>query len=142
MNNDAIPDTEGRNCCHAFFLRIKSLKYAYNGFCILIKEDSIRALLIHNVLLLMFSCPFLCMPMIHYMLIFLAMTLSLCFEAVNSSIELIADFVQPEYDEKIAQIKDTAAFVAFNGGIGNIIFIYALLIYSITKGYYWPYLTN
>lgn len=107
--------------------RIESLKYATIGALYLIKTE--KAIKVHclSTLLLSLSGYFMNISQIEWMFQFLTIGLIISVEALNTSIEKIADFVQPEFDKKIGTIKDVSAgAVLFAGLFGAIIvgFIY------------------
>lgn len=53
-------------------------------------------------------------------------------EMLNSAIEGMCDFVQPEYDEKIRYIKDIAAGAVLITSIGALVVVSLLLIDSLS----------
>ncbi|MFC2128209.1 diacylglycerol kinase family protein [Bacteroidota bacterium] len=107
--------------------RIKSIKYAFKGMWILISsESSIKAQVFIS----------LCMTILgfimeisstEWMFQILAIGLVLTTEAMNTAVEKVANFVQPEFDKRIGIIKDIAAgAVAFASLLAMAI---ALVIY-------------
>ena len=139
--SEAIPpDDSEMTCCEKIGERCGSMKYAFNGFVIVTRDHAIRALMIHNGVLLLLTFPFLHMPILHYFLFLYATTLALCFEGINTAIEYVANYIQPEFDPKIGEIKDLGAFIALFGMGGNILFVYAIIVYNIVMLNFWPYL--
>ncbi len=63
---------------------------------------------------------------VHFLLIFLATSLTLMAELFNSAIEGICDYIQPERDEKIRVIKDIAAAAV---GVSVITWLVVLIIW-------------
>ena len=55
---------------------------------------------------------------IEWCLIILCITMVLTAEGINTAIELICDYVNPDYDSKIGRIKDIAAGAVLIGSIG------------------------
>ncbi|MGY5353976.1 diacylglycerol kinase [Wenyingzhuangia sp. IMCC45467] len=107
--------------------RIESLKYAIVGAVYLIKtENAIKVHCISTILLSLLG--FITnITLTEWMFQFLAIGLVISVEALNTSIEKIADFIQPDFDKKIGTIKDVSAgAVLFAGLFGAIIigFIY------------------
>ncbi|MCL7763039.1 diacylglycerol kinase family protein [Polaribacter sp. Z014] len=97
--------------------RLRSFKFALRGMWLLITtEDSIKAQLfiagIATVLGFYFN-----ISSIEWMFQIIVIGLILVAEALNTAIEKVADFVHPDYHEKIGFIKDIAAgapsFAAF-----------------------------
>jgi len=97
--------------------RLRSFKFALRGMLLLIiTEDSIKAQLFIAILMTAFGFYFN-ISNIEWMFQFFAIGLVLVAEALNTATEKIADFVHPDYHEKIGFIKDIAAgassFAAF-----------------------------
>jgi diacylglycerol kinase (ATP) len=89
--------------------RLRSLKYAFKGFYILVTtEDSIKAqlffALIATILGLYFS-----ISVTEWCLQYIVIGLVLVAEAANTAIEELADFIHPEFHVKIGLVKDIAA---------------------------------
>jgi diacylglycerol kinase (ATP) len=97
--------------------RLRSLKFALRGMWLLITtEDSIKAQLFVAVIATILGFYF-DISNVEWMIQFLAIGLVLVAEAVNTAVEEVADFIHPDYHEKIGLIKDIAAgapsFAAF-----------------------------
>lgn len=60
-------------------------------------------------------------------LCFLAATIVLCAEIINTAIEDICNFVEPEYNEVIGKIKDTSGAFVLVAVLGSL--IVALLVF-------------
>lgn len=89
--------------------RLKSVKYAFIGFWILVtSEDSIKVQLGVGFIAVILGFYF-DISSVEWMMQTLAIGLVLVAEAANSAIEEIADFIHPEFHEKIGKIKDIAA---------------------------------
>ncbi len=89
--------------------RIRSLKFAFKGLWILVTtEDSIKAQLFFAVIATVLGFYFNISAM-EWAVQFLAIGLVLVAEGANSAIEEVADFIHPEFHEKIGLIKDIAA---------------------------------
>ena len=89
--------------------RIRSIKFAFKGLWILVTtEDSIKAQLFF-ALIAIFLGFYFDISATEWGIQFLATGLVLVAEACNSSIEEVADFIHPEFHEKIGLIKDIAA---------------------------------
>ncbi len=89
--------------------RIKSLKFALKGMWILITtEDSIKAQLIFAIIATIMGFYFE-ISTTEWALQFIIIGLVLVAEAANTAIEEVADFIHPDYHEKIGLIKDIAA---------------------------------
>lgn len=89
--------------------RLKSVKYAFIGFWILVtSEDSIKVQLGVGFIAVILGFYF-DISNVEWMMQTLAIGLVLVAEAANSAIEEVADFIHPEFHEKIGKIKDIAA---------------------------------
>lgn len=108
--------------------RLKSFKFAFNGIILLITRE-------HNAWIHCFAavCVIIAgfafdISTTEWIAVTFAIGTVLAAEAVNSSIEAIADFVSPGYNEAIKRTKDLAAgavlILAISAAIvGLIIFI-------------------
>jgi diacylglycerol kinase (ATP) len=97
--------------------RLRSFKFALKGMWLLMStEDSIKAQLFVAIIITAFGFYFN-ISNIEWMFQFFTIGLVLVAEALNTAVEKIADFIHPEYHEKIGFIKDIAAgassFAAF-----------------------------
>jgi len=97
--------------------RLRSFKFALKGMWLLMStEDSIKAQLFVATIITAFGFYFN-ISNIEWMFQFFTIGLVLVAEALNTAVEKIADFVHPDYHEKIGFIKDIAAgassFAAF-----------------------------
>ena len=118
----------------SFFIdRLKSLSYALKGLRYLIKtENSIKVQLFFSLLLT--ACGFLFhISTTEWIAQIMCIALVLTAESLNTAVEKIANFIHPEYHEKIGIIKDVAAgAVAFAAIfailIGCIIYIPKIIV--------------
>lgn len=93
-----------------FFIgRVKSIRFAFKGVWILVTtEHSIIAQFI--IAIVMTIIGFIVgLSTIEWVLQFLAIGLVMVAEAINTSIEKLTDYIQPQYDKKIGLIKDISA---------------------------------
>lgn len=89
--------------------RIRSLKFALRGMWILMTtEDSIKAQLFFALIASIMGFYF-DISSTEWCIQTLVIGLVLVAEAANSAIEEVADFIHPDYHEKIGLIKDIAA---------------------------------
>lgn len=97
--------------------RLKSLSFAFKGMLILIKtEASIKVQLFITVAVTIAGFYFeISKTEWIAQLVMIGMVLSI--EGINTAIEHIADFIHPEYHEKIGLIKDVAAGAVFLASI-------------------------
>jgi diacylglycerol kinase (ATP) len=108
--------------------RVKSIGYAFKGLWILVStENSIKAQI--SVGLIMTILGFVMeISAVEWAIQLLTIGLVLVAEALNTGIEKIANFVQPNFDKEIGVIKDiSAGAVAFAAllslAIGLIIYL-------------------
>lgn len=88
--------------------RLRSFKFALKGMWLLMStEDSIKAQLFVAIIITAFGFYFN-ISNIEWMFQFFTIGLVLVAEALNTAVEKIADFIHPEYHEKIGFIKDIA----------------------------------
>ncbi|MGG8497864.1 diacylglycerol kinase family protein [Tenacibaculum sp. TC6] len=97
--------------------RLRSVKFALKGMWLLLTtEDSIKVQSSIALLVTLMGFYF-SISITEWMIQFLVIGLVLVAEALNTAIEKVADFIHPDYHEKIGFIKDIAAgapaFAAF-----------------------------
>ena len=108
--------------------RLKSMRYAFVGAVKLITtEHSVMVQFSIGVAMILAGIYFE-ISATEWMFQTLAIGLVLCIEGLNTAVEKIADFIHPEYHEKIGFIKDIAAGAVFFAAmvaiaIGAIIYI-------------------
>lgn len=97
--------------------RIKSVGYAFKGAVLLItKESSIKIQLCIAILVTIAGFYFE-ISKTEWLIQILAIALVMGLEGMNTVAEEIANFVHPEYHEKIGYIKDVAAGAVFIAAI-------------------------
>jgi len=112
----------------SFFInRLRSVKYAFKGAVLLIKTEGSIQIQATIAVLVTVAGFFFDLSAYEWMAQFLAMGLVLVAESLNTGIEKVADFIHPEYNEKIGFIKDVSAGAAFFSAV--IALIIGLLIY-------------
>lgn len=89
--------------------RLRSIKFALKGmWLLLMTEDSIKVQFFVAVLAIVLGFYF-DISATEWMLQLLVIGLVLVAEAMNTAVEKVADFIHPDYHEKIGFIKDIAA---------------------------------
>lgn len=107
--------------------RINSFKYALNGLIILFREEhNARIHLIAAIIAVLISY-FLRISYGEWVAVILAIAFVFTTEIINSSIERIADFISPETNDSIKQIKDLSAAAVLISAITAIVI--ALIIF-------------
>ncbi|MFZ1713634.1 MAG: diacylglycerol kinase family protein [Nitrosomonas sp.] len=98
--------------------RCKSFGYAFSGIRILIGSQHnawIHALM--SVIVIMAGFLFQ-VTAVEWMLLVFAITIVFIAEALNTAIELLCDFISPDYQELIKKTKDVAAGAVLIAAIG------------------------
>lgn len=95
---------------NSFFLgRLKSIGYAVKGAVKLITTEH-SVMVQSSIAVVLIIAGFLCnISRIEWMLQILCFGLVLGVEGLNTAVEKIADFIHPDFHEKIGFIKDIAA---------------------------------
>ena len=107
--------------------RLKSMRYAVNGAYKLINtEHSVIAQISVGILITIAGFYF-GITKTDWLFQTLAIGLVLSIEGLNTAVEKIADFIHPEYHERIGFIKDIAAGSVFFAALTAIII--AVIIY-------------
>lgn len=108
--------------------RIKSVGFAVKGAYKLVTTEH-SVMVQFSIMLIMIFAGFYCnISREEWMLQILAFGLVLGIEGLNTAVEKIADFIHPEFHDRIGFIKDIAAgavlFAAFSAiAIGAIIYV-------------------
>ena len=101
--------------------RLKSVGYAFKGTILLItKEASIKIQLVIAILMTIAGFYFEISPT-EWGIQILAIGLVMSVEGLNTAVEEIANFIHPEYHEKIGYVKDIAAGAVFIAAICAIV---------------------
>lgn len=89
--------------------RIKSIGFAVKGAYKLVSTEHSIMVQFSIMLLMIFAGFYFHISRIEWMLQVLAFGLVLGIEGVNTAVEKIADFIHPEFHDRIGFIKDIAA---------------------------------
>lgn len=89
--------------------RLHSFKYAFNGFFYLIKTENAIKVHIFNTLLLTILGIFSNLNTLEWILQYTAIGILISFEVINTCIEKLCDFIEPNSNNKIMIIKDMSA---------------------------------
>lgn len=97
--------------CKKFSLsdRLKSFKYAFNGFKILLKHEHNVRIHLFFVFFVCFLSFFFCISLLEWMIVLILIALVIGMEILNSCIERICDFISPTVDNRIKAIKDISS---------------------------------
>ena len=98
----------------AFFSgRLKSLKYAFNGALKLIATEHSIMVQFTLAILLIFAGFFFKINKTEWLFQTLAIGLVISIEGLNTAVEKVADFIHPNFNDKIGFIKDISAGAVF-----------------------------
>lgn len=108
--------------------RLRAFKYAFKGAWLLIKNEPSVQVQTGLALLVTLAGFYFEISRTEWILQLLAIGLVMSTEGLNTAVEKIADFIHPDFHNKIGYIKDVAAgAVAFAALIATII---GVLIYG------------
>ena len=108
--------------------RIKSIGFAVKGAFKLVSTEHSVMVQFSIMILMIFAGFYFEISLEEWMLQILAFGLVLAIEGLNTAVEKIADFIHPEYHNRIGFIKDIAAgavlFAAFSAiAVGALIYV-------------------
>ena len=89
--------------------RIKSVGFALKGALLLIRTEASIKIQVFIALLVTAAGFYFDISTTEWILQILSIALVLGIEGLNTAVEKLADFVQPEFDKKIGFIKDVSA---------------------------------
>lgn len=93
--------------------RLKSMAFAYKGAVKLITTEHSVMVQFSLAILLIFGGLYFNISTTEWLFQTLVIGLVLSIEGLNTAVEKVADFIHPEYHEKIGFIKDIAAGAVF-----------------------------
>jgi len=89
--------------------RLKSVKYALRGALLLIRTEASIKIQVFIALVMTALGFYFEISNIEWILQIFAIAMVLGIEGLNTAVEKVADYIQPEFDAKIGFIKDIAA---------------------------------
>ncbi len=93
--------------------RLKSIGYAFKGMLFLLKTEASIKIQFCIAIIVTIAGLYYNISNTEWIMQCFAIGLVMSIEGVNTAIEAIADFVHPEYHQKIGIIKDVAAGAVF-----------------------------
>ncbi len=96
---------------------IKNLKCALRGLTYAFREQTVKILCLIT-LVVVFLMIFLGISFIEKTVILLTITLVLGLELINSQVEKTLNIVEPQFSQKVKEIKDISAGAVLIAGIG------------------------
>ncbi len=118
-----------------FVDRLHSVKYAVRGLVHLVQNENAIKVHLCNTLIITLVGFFFKINATEWMFQFLTLGFVISVEALNSAIEEIADYIQPNFDEKIGKIKDIGAGAVLFSSLFGIIVICFIYIPKILQYY-------
>ena len=113
--------------------RIKSIGYAYKGAAILLKTEASIKIQVVIAILVTIGGFFFKISTTEWLVQLLAIAIVVSIEAVNTTIEEIANFIHPEHHNKIGLIKDLAAGAVFIASFFAIVIGFIIYLPKIFK---------
>ncbi|WP_179334654.1 diacylglycerol kinase [Winogradskyella costae] len=101
--------------------RLKSVGFAFKGMVILIKTEASIKVQLFIALVVTIAGFYFDISKTEWIAQITMIGLVMSVEGMNTAIEAIADFIHPEYHEKIGLIKDVAAGAVFIASIVAVI---------------------
>jgi len=89
--------------------RLRSFKYAFNGFRILVREEHNSWIHLFATFCVLIAGILLRITVFEWIAVAFAIGFVISFEIINSAIENMADFISPERHDSIKKIKDLSA---------------------------------
>ncbi|RTY66760.1 diacylglycerol kinase family protein [Flavobacterium sp. LS1P28] len=108
--------------------RLKSVTYAFKGALKLIRTEHSIMVQVSIAILLTIAGFYFSITKTEWLFQTLAIGLILSIEGLNTAVEKVADFIHPNYNEKIGFIKDIAAGAVFFAALTAITI--GLIIYT------------
>ncbi|PKP26516.1 MAG: diacylglycerol kinase [Bacteroidetes bacterium HGW-Bacteroidetes-2] len=111
-----------------FGKRIVAFKYAFKGAWLLLKKEASIQVQFSVAILITLAGLYFTITPTEWMLQCLAIGIVLSIEGINTAIEEIANFVHPNFHNKIGYIKDIAAGAVFFAAVTALVI--GVLIYA------------
>ncbi|WP_178984227.1 diacylglycerol kinase [Winogradskyella helgolandensis] len=100
--------------------RIKSVGFAFKGMLILIRTEASIKVQLCIALVVIIAGFYFDISNTEWIAQIAMIGLVLSIEGINTAVEAIADFIHPDYHEKIGLIKDVAAGAVFIASIAAV----------------------
>ncbi|NND80260.1 MAG: diacylglycerol kinase family protein [Maribacter sp.] len=106
---------------------LKGFQYAFQGMRLLVRERNMKFHMF-AALLVIIAAWYFHLTVVEWTVILLCIGLVVSIEALNTAVEYLCDYIQPEHDAKIGSVKDIAAAAVFIAAVisaivGLIIFL-------------------
>jgi len=103
-----------------------SIKSALIGLKAAIKEEQTFKIQITVAILVVFFMFYFPLVVLERVVLILTILLVLGLELINSQVERILDFLEPEYNHKIRKIKDLSASAVLVVTIGSVLLVFCI----------------
>lgn len=116
--------------------RLKSFKYAFNGFLILVREEHNSRIHLTAAILSITLASYFSISSLEWIALLLTIGFVISMEILNSAIENIADFISPQKHDMIKKIKDLSAAAVLTSAITAIsvgVIIFAPKLFDLLK---------
>ncbi|MGD1946915.1 MAG: diacylglycerol kinase [Croceivirga sp.] len=113
---------------HFLINRIKSVGYAFKGLFILLSTESSIKIQLVIAVLVTFAGWYFDISKIEWIIQIICIGMVLGIEGLNTAIEKIADYVQPEFDKQIGVVKDISAGAVMAVSLAS--FVVGCMIYG------------
>lgn len=113
--------------------RLKSFKYAINGFRILISDEHNSRIHLAAMIIAIILGIILDISEVEWLVIVIVIGLVFSVEIINSAIEHLADFVSPNYHEIIKKVKDLSAAAVLISALVSVIVAFIIFVPKILK---------
>lgn len=100
--------------------RIKSIGYAFKGAYLLLKTEASIQIQFTIAILVTIAGFYFDISIMEWIVQTLAIGLVMGLEGINTAVEKISDFIQPDYHQEIGFIKDISAGAVFFGALAAI----------------------
>lgn len=101
--------------------RLKGFGYAFKGALLLLRHEASIQVQASIAILMTFAGFYFEISIVEWMFQIFAIGLVLSIEGLNTAVEEIADFVHPDFHNKIGFIKDVAAGAVFFAAVTAVI---------------------
>lgn len=101
--------------------RIKSVGFAVRGALLLIRTEASIKVQVFLAIIMTAAGFYFDISAVEWILQVLAIALVMGIEGLNTAVEKISDYVQPEFDKRIGLIKDVSAGAVMLVSVGAII---------------------
>ena len=100
---------------------MQSFKFAFCGIKIIFEKEQVFKAMLFIAILVIIAMFYFNLPLIQKIILFTLIVFVLMLELVNSTIERVLDFICPQINPRVKEIKDMLAGLVLISCIGSII---------------------